>query len=288
MRKNNVSILTVLFIIILSSANCQIIIPSSIKQLEDYERESKIRAFLGIDLSVTKANEIIDNQLTGQRIDVSRTYYNEAGLAERIIHFDSAGNYSSFSIIKYFENNLPMERIKFSPDSIIIEGTSYKYNDDNLIVEITNYTFPAIVTTQNRYFYENDKTITKRYNRENELLYKNELTFFGNPSEGLIKTSIKSDIDGHVFETIQYTYNENNRLAEKHLVSDFRGKSRTKFEYNAEGALVKTTINDLLNRKKIITIMQYDDFGNLIKIIDKNEHGEKTNYLTIEYFVASS
>lgn len=288
MINNKIPLALIVLLIISLPLFSQFSLPITQKDFADYERERKIRSFIGIDLSVTKANEIKNNELTDNSIVVSRIYYQETGVPKKIIHYDSLGRFESFSKIQYYENFLPKEKKRFSKDSVLLDGVIYEYNQDNLISSLINFRSPALLLTRTEYLYKQNKVVESHYNSENSLLYKHEMQYFEESEKSNLKSSIKSDADNHVFETIKYSYDKNGRLHEKNTISDFKGKTTKNYFYNIEGAITETIEKDLINNEVLHTVFQYDDFGNLIKIIEYDGEENIQSYLTVEYFVKSS
>ncbi len=277
--------LTVLVLFVATiAAHTQFIVPATQQELIDFERERQIRAFIGIDLAVTHANEYVADSLTGRRMIVSQIMYNQDGNAETIMYYDSAGNYNGFELISYYENKMPMERIRFSADSVMISGILYEYDEAKLVTKIINYRSPATLVTESIYIKKSDKVLIENYDAAKNLIFKEKRHLEINEDSQRYTLIQKSDKEDYIFESVYFEYSNGNRASKKQLVSDVRGKMDTYFTYSHEGALIAKHEKDLIEGTEIIATFEYDEFGNLTKIIDRNAKGEVVSYLTISYF----
>ena len=288
MRISRIIGLVFFLILSLGFTFAQVSIPVNKKELDDYDREMKIRAFLGIHMSVSSVHEIVEGKIGDEKQIVSRFYYNEAGLLERTNYYDSLGKKESFVIIKYDSENMAIEQIRFSADSILIDGSMYSYDENRLVKEIIKYKNPAVLVMTSKY--ERSKAYLKinHFDALNSLIFSEEFTFISFPIYEMPESVIKKDDNSRIFETINYSYNQENNLKKREIFGELAGKRITEFFYDSDGALVKTVNNNNKTQETVITDFIYDDYGNLITIKDKDNNGIILRAMQIDYFSRSS
>ena len=261
----------------------QITVPITVKELSDYNRNRDLMSFMKIDMSQTWLYMVKDNVISSNRILVQEIYYNKSGLPEKIYQYDENQNVENFTVVKYNNQNLPFEEIKFSADSSLISGVMYEYNEDNTLkVQIDYKTNAEIIAIQN-YARSSDSIYVSVFDKNGALIYKNIILLSDDTDNALIKGMIKKDKNNTVFEKTVFEYDEFQSLQHKFIYDEKNQGTRRVFVYDEQGALVRTVTYGENLKVLSDSSFEYDEFGNVVRIIDYESEERSTKVYFIKY-----
>ncbi|MDD3858726.1 MAG: hypothetical protein PHW83_00890 [Bacteroidales bacterium] len=261
----------------------QITVPITVKELSDYNRNRDLMSFMKIDMSQTWLYMVKDNVISSNRILVQEIYYNKSGLPEKIYQYDENQNVENFTVVKYNNQNLPFEEIKFSADSSLISGVMYEYDENNLLkVQIDYKTNAEIIAIQN-YTRASDSIYVSVFDKNGALIYKNIILLSDVTDNALIKGMIKKDKNNTVFEKTVFEYDEFQSLQHKFIYDEKNQGTRRVFVYDEQGALVRTVTYGENLKVLSDSSFEYDEFGNVVRIIDYESEERSTKVYFIKY-----
>lgn len=256
--------------------------------------------------------------LIGTNSDINGSVFNydDYGNATEIINgdgtrvekkYDSNGNCTSQKVInknnKYFESSTT-----YTPDGLKVaseinnEGvtTSYEYDQYNRVLKKATYPNGLVdeITYNNKLFIEKQKTIAEtnktvsKYftfnsndrletvNLNNSFSYKFEYDTYGNViSTKLVKNTTLTELEKDTYEVINNVYTEN--LQTKRVGNVDSNNNKRKYSYDSEDRLEKVYLVES-NVETLLYEFEYDNLGNLIKIIDQ-KYNEEINFSYDKY-----
>jgi YD repeat-containing protein len=261
----------------------QITVPVNYKELADYKRESDAMKFMKIDLSQTWLFMVKDNIISSNKILVQEVYYNSEGLPERILHYDEMQKLKTYTVIKYNNHKLPFEEIDFTADSVLISGILFEYDDNDLLSRQVDYDNKAELIAMQTYQRSNDSIMISVTDKAGNLIYKNLIILSGKIGKEQIKSMTKSDRNNTVFEKVMFEYDELQSLSRKFVYDDKNIGTRREFVYNDEGALIRTVTYDENSAIHSDSSFEYDNYGNVIRIIDLDSSTGSTKVYFVKY-----
>lgn len=280
-RRIQVLLLLILLSVFSAPVYSQITVPVTSKELADYQRESEAMLFMKIDLSQTWLYMVKDNVISSNKLLVQEIYFNKAGLPERLYHYDEAQELNSFTVIKYNARNLPFEEIKFTPDSTLISGTLFEYDKNDLLSKQVNYTNNAEIILMQEYSRSNDSIYVKVTDKNGIQVYKSIITLSSRTGE--IKNMIKVDNNNEIIERTIFETDEPRSITRKFVYDSANRGIRRDFVYSDEGALIRTVTYDQNSEIMSDSSFEYDEYGNLIRIIDMDQATATTKMYFIKY-----
>lgn len=274
--------LQVLFLsCIFTNTFCQINVPINSKELADYNREKEVVAFLKINLSQTWLYMVKDNIISSNKILIQEVYYNNSGVPERIVQYNEKQKPENFTTIKYNIKNLPFEEITFKADSTLVKGTLFEYDTNGYLNKQVDYNNEAGVIAVQSYTRYQDSIVVSVNDKGGNLIYRNTIDFAEN--KDLMKSMVKTDLKNNVFEKVVFEYNELQSLTRKFVYNADNTGIRRDFVYNEEGALIRTVTYNESSEISSDSSFEYDDYGNIIRIVDAEGDNMKVffiNYLS--------
>lgn len=273
----------VLLIFISNFVISQITVPISEREYEQYNRERQAIKAMKIDLSQTWMFMVKNNVISNNKLLLSEVYFNKEGLPEIIVQYDENQNIVSNTTVKYNAKNLPFEEIKFSKDSSLINGVLFEYDQDGLLIKQINYNENAVLTAVQDYTRKGDTVFISVFDNHGDLAYVNILLYEKIDGISLLKSMYKVDKNQNVVEESLFDYNELYSLRRKTVYDDKNSGTIKNFVYNSDGAMLRTIISD--ENGKIIsdTSYEYDDYGNVIRIIEYDERSASSKLFFINY-----
>lgn len=273
----------VLLIFISNFVISQITVPISEREYEQYNRERQAIKAMKIDLSQTWMFMVKNNVISNNKLLLSEVYFNKEGLPEIIVQYDENQNIVSNTTVKYNAKNLPFEEIKFSKDSSLINGVLFEYDQDGLLIKQINYNEDAVLTAVQEYTRKGDTIFISVFDNHGDLAYVNILLYEKIDGISLLKSMYKVDKNQNVVEESLFDYNELYSLRRKTVYDDKNSGTIKNFVYNSDGAMLRTIISD--ENGKIIsdTSYEYDDYGNVIRIIEYDERSASSKLFFINY-----
>jgi hypothetical protein len=261
----------------------QITVPVNYKELADYKRESDAMKFMKIDLSQTWLFMVKDNIISSNKILVQEVYYNSEGLPARILHYDEMQKLKTYTVIKYNNHKLPFEEIDFTADSVLISGILFEYDDNDLLSRQVDYDNKAELIAMQTYQRSNDSIMISVSDKAGNLIYKNLIVLSGKIGKEQIKSMTKTDRNNTVFEKVMFEYDELQSLSRKFVYDDKNIGTRREFVYNDEGALIRTITYDENSSIHSDSSFEYDNYGNVIRIIDLDSATGTTKVYFVKY-----
>jgi hypothetical protein len=262
----------------------QITIPLTKSDLLKYNMEKDAMVFLNIDMAENWLYMVKGNQVSNNKLLVSSVLYNKSGLPERIYYYDEMQRPGSFVVIKYNNQNLPFEEIKFSSDSILMSGIMYEYNNENLLFRQIGYDNRTQIIYINSFFRENDSIFIVSTNNKNQIIYRSLISFYENEEKDLIKSMVKTDRNNKLIEETIFEYDKLTSLTKKTVYdSEDKGTLR-EFVYNEDGAMTKSVTYDYQNNEIQSISFEYDKYGNISRIIEYNEAEKMTSVYMMQYY----
>ncbi len=274
-----------ILIIILSawSSYAQVNVPITNADLMDIERERDIMKMMNIDVSQTWMSLVKDNIVSTNRVLVSEIYYNDFGCPEKMMFFDERRNLETFTVVKYNNNKLPFEEIRFSADSSLINGIMYMYDEQNLLSKQLNYNNLEGVVSSFVYKRVNDSVLIDEFNSENQLLSSSYFLIDQTSVSDRIEKIVKTNYESNITEKQVFEYDEMSTLTKKFLFENNNSAGYKTFIYSDEGALLKVSYFNGQDKLINSTSYEYDSFGNIISIIEKDELEDMSKVFSIKY-----
>ncbi len=261
----------------------QVTVPVSLKELAAYNREREAMKFMKIDLSQSWLYLVKDNIISSNKLLVQEIYYNKEGLPERILQYDEMQKIKNFIVVKYNSRHLPFEEIKFSADSVLISGIMFEYDKNDLLSKQVDYDADAEIIAAQTYTRSGDSINVLVTDKSGNFIYKNHISLSGDMDNSLIKSMVKSDKNNTVFEETVFEYDELQSLRRKFVYDNKNLGTRRDFVYNDEGALIRTVTYDDNSKTLSDSSFEYDEYGNVIRIIDLDSANGTTKVYFIKY-----
>ncbi|MBN2777997.1 MAG: hypothetical protein JXR36_10150 [Bacteroidales bacterium] len=276
-----------LFALSFTSIKSQVSVPLTNSDLDDIIREQSFMKSMGIDLSQTWLFMVKDNMISSNKLLVSEISYNNAGMPFKMFFFDENNKISNFTIVKYNNNNLPFEEIRFSADSSLINGIMYEYDESNLLKKQYNYNNKSEIISVFDYDRQNDSIYITEFDG-NQNIKSTNLICLTKGNLAKIKKIVKLDGNNNQIEKQEFEYDEMSSLRKKNIFENGIKTGYKEFVYNDEGALIKSSY--LTNDSELInsTSYEYDNYGNIIRIIERSESDNSTKVFVINYLSKSN
>lgn len=274
-----------LLILGFTTIKSQVNVPLTSRDLDDIIRERSFIKSMGIDLSQTWLFIVKDNVISSNKILVSEISYNKEGLPHKMFFFDENNAITNFTIIKYNNKKLPFEEIRFTGDSILLNGIMYEYDDSDLLKKQINYTHEAEITSVFDYIQLNDSIYVTEYDKNKNI--KNQSLFCLTNTQQITKI-IKLDANNNPIERQEFEYDEMASLRKKNIFENDVKTGFKDFIYNEDGALIKSSFYTINSELINSTSYEYDNYGNLVRIIERTETDNTTKVFIINYLSKTS
>ena len=223
--------------------------------------------------SVTWKATVKDNVISRtKKVLFSETYYNERGQSSKIIYFDEENRPKCFTIVKYNSRNLPFEEINFTPDSVLIGGTLYEYNDENMLVSHVSYQ-GASVTSNYRIERMSDSIVVSEVDSLGKVVSSGSISSIADDQKELVFRRAQSQ------ENPAGDYDILSEITRKHIV----GSAEKKVFIYENDKVVKTSVFGHDGEEISSASLEYDQSGNIIRIIERLENDGATNVYMIKY-----
>jgi len=273
-----------IFISIISTiVKAQVNVPLTSSDLMDIQRERDIMKMMNIDVSQTWLYLVKDNMVSSNKYLVSEIIYNESGSPEKIVFFDEDMHVKSFTKVKYNKKNLPFEEIRFTSDSSLLNGIMYIYDKDDLLEKQINYNNSGDIISTYKYSRLNDTVFIDEFNGLDDLVSKSFLIIDSGERTDYIKKIVKINTSDNTVEKQIFEYDDMSLLTKKTIIEGESNTGYKTFVYNDDGALVKSSFYTENNEFVNSTSYEYDDYGNVIRIIERQEKDNSTKVFVINY-----
>ncbi len=280
--KNKFAIFIILCSLVPSSF-AQISVPITDRDLSDYNRERQTIEMMNIDLSQTWLYMAKDNLMSSNKILVSEVGYNKNGSPEKIFFYDENQKIKNFTVIKYNNQNLPFEEIRFNGDSTLLNGIMYAYNKNNLLIQQINYSNNGKIIFSQSYNRSNDTIYVGVFNGKEEIVSRNIITLEEKNSYDYISKLMKIDQSNKVIEQVVFEYDEMAELTKKFIIDENNHAQTKGFVYNEDGALIKSSFYDIQSKLISSSSYEYDLYGNISRIIENTSIDNSTKIFEIKY-----
>ncbi|PLX08150.1 MAG: hypothetical protein C0596_07575 [Marinilabiliales bacterium] len=273
-----------IFISIISTiVKAQVNVPLTSSDLMDIQRERDIMKMMNIDVSQTWLYLVKDNMVSSNKYLVSEIIYNESGSPEKMVFFDEDMHVKSFTKVKYNKKNLPFEEIRFTSDSSLLNGIMYIYDKDDLLEKQINYNNSGDIISTYKYSRLNDTVFIDEFNGLDDLVSKSFLIIDSGERTDYIKKIVKINTSDNTVEKQIFEYDDMSLLTKKTIIEGESNTGYKTFVYNDDGALVKSSFYTENNEFVNSTSYEYDDYGNVIRIIERQEKDNSTKVFVINY-----
>ncbi|MDD2633930.1 MAG: hypothetical protein PHW82_00355 [Bacteroidales bacterium] len=283
MKLKELYIIVLLSISFVVVSNSQVSVPLTNKDLNDIRRERDFIKTMNINLSQTWLYMVKDNIISSNKLLVSEIVYNTDGLPQKICFFDENRKLNSFTVVKYNKQLLAFEEIRFSADSTLINGIMYEYDKNNLLSKQINYNNKAEIISIIINSRSNDTIYINDYDSNNNLKDASIIILDNISGTDLIKKTLKLDKNSMPVEKQIFEYDEMAALHKKTIFENGVSTGYKHFVYNEEGALVKSSFYDAVSELVSSTSYEYDQYGNLDRIIERAEKDNNTKVFMINY-----
>jgi hypothetical protein len=163
----------------------------------------------------------------------------------------------------------------------------YEYDESNLLKKQYNYNNKSEIVSVFDYKRNNDSIFITEFDG-NQNIKSTNLICLTKGSLAKIKKIVKFDINNNQIEKQEFEYDEMSSLRKKNIFENGIKTGYKEFVYNDEGALVKssyfTNDSELFNS----TSYEYDNYGNIIRIIERSESDNSTKVFVINYLSKAS
>lgn len=261
----------------------QVTVPISEKEMEQYNRERQAIMAMKIDLSQTWLYMVKNNVISSNKILLSEVFYSKQGLPELVVQYDENQKITSSTRVKYNSKNLPFEEIKFAADSSLIGGILFEYDKNGLLNKQVHYNESGVITAIQQYLRKQDTIFMSVFNNSAEFIYGNALIFENKNGQSLLKSMYKIDSSHNIIEKNLFDYDEIYALRSKIVYDDKDLGTQKNFVYNDDGALVRTIITNSAGIHISDTSFEYDEYGNLIRIVEYEEETGTAKLFFINY-----
>lgn len=205
------------------------------------------------------------------------------------ISYDSDGNITDSSEYEFDDNGNEIKEtyvstFEYDGTSMTFKGVfEYEYDDKNRKTKQTIYDEDGTTVT-NIYEYAYDSAgnqITEtQYNADGSILSVTNKEY---DSDNNLMKDTASGVDGTEFMSQEYEYDDRGNMVKKTSnYYNLGSNSLVEYEYDADDRLVKQTSysNGAI---ECISSMEYDDYGNNIKIIDYNSDETLSSIVEYDY-----
>ncbi len=288
MKQKELFLIIFLLLSFIVVSNSQVSVPLTNHDLNDIRRERDFIRTMNINLSQTWLYMVKDNIISSNKLLISEIVYNNNGLPYKLSFFDENREISNFTLVKYNKQLLPFEEIRFNSDSVLINGMMYEYDENHLLSKQINYNNKAeiisiIITSRS-----NDSIYIRDYDSNNNLKEKSIIVLSKINGADLIAKTLKFDKNDDPVQKQVFEYDEMSSLHKKTIFENGINTGYKDFVYNEEGALLKSSFYDAEEMLISSTSYEYDQYGNINRIIERAEADNNTKVFMINYLTKVS
>lgn len=221
--------------------------------------------------------------------------YDKEGHVMMEISFQPNEKVEQKCVNSYNEKGFLVEELLYNEDGELDEKKTYEYNEKGYVVKELLYYVDGSFDTTSFMYDANDNLIEKiTVDPDNEMESKRVITYendkklseISTDSEGNVLTEVHIEYDEKGNETsierfvaeddkttlTEFIYNDIGKKAEAHTSENGKLVSKQVFDINEKDQLVKIIEEDRFS--KSITVLQYDDAGNMVEQLETNEAGD--------------
>ena len=288
MKLKKLYLITHLSLAFIILTNAQVNVPITKSDLSDITREREFIKTMNINLSQTWLYMVKGNTISSNKILISEISYNSDGLPHKMSFFDENRKISNFTVVKYNKQLLPFEEIRFTVDSLLINGIMYEYDENNLLDKQINYNNKAEIISIFVHNRSNDSIYINDYDANNNLKEKNIIILENINGMDLIKKTLKLDNNNETLQKQVFEYDEMSSLHKKTIFENGVNTGYKDFVYSEEGALIKSSFYNADSELASSTSYEYDAYGNIDRIIERAEKDNSTKVFMINYLTKTS
>jgi hypothetical protein len=267
----------------LGSVFAQVNVPLTKTDLDDIQREREIIKMMNINLSQTWLFMVKDNLISSNKLLVSEIYYNNQGLPERIYFFNQSQELESFTVVKYNKQNLPFEEIRFLADSSLLNGIMYVYNELDFLEKQINYNKNSEIVSVFEHQRKNDTVFITEYDKNEKIATQSYIVIDNIDGFELTGKIISNSSQNDITEKQIFEYDDMALLRKKIIFEGGQNTGHKDFVYNDDGALVKSTLFGATSNVLSSNSYEYDSYGNVNRIIEREEKDNSTKVFVIKY-----
>ena len=164
----------------------------------------------------------------------------------------------------------------------------YEYDDNDLLSKQINYNNKAeiiSILTNNR---SNDSIYINDYDSNNNLKEKSIIVLDNINGADLIMKTLKLDKNNEPVQKQIFEYDKMSSLHKKTIFENGTNTGYKDFVYNEEGALLKSSLYNAEAMLISSTSYEYDQYGNIDRIIERAEEDNNTKVFMINYLTKVS
>lgn len=276
-------LLFTLILLLTKSTIGQFIIPFTKSELKQYYAQKDSLSHENIDIAKVWLYNVNGNKVSSSRILTSEIIYDNNGLPKKIINYDEKQNIKSFTYIKYNNQLLPFEEVKFNADSILLGGVMYEYKD-SLVFRQVGYEYSKIKYI-NTYMMRNNNMVIISSNDNNDVIYRSLVDFCDiGGDHNFIISMIKIGISNDNFEKIIVEQDKFLSLTKKYIYDDKDNGILKKVFYDNNGKVIKMITYDINNNEIQNSSFEYNERGSVSRVIEYSEIQKQTSVYVINYF----
>lgn len=282
MKPKIIFLIILLNIIHIKNISSQINIPVADNDLYINNNVKDIISSKNINSAQVWLYSIKNNIISNNKFLVTEITFNKQGLPEKVINFNEKQNISFFTVIKYKNDLLPFEEITFTSDTALIDGTFYEYDENKLLKRKIHYNNSGEIDHIGSYL-RNDSIQIVITGRNNKTTLSHSLITSKDKGKELIKNIIKVDHSGD-FINARHSNNKLTPPTKKYDCGKNDQGSSKEFIYKDNGVISKTITYDSHKKEIENSSYEYNEDGNLVRIIEHQDKNNTTNIYTIRYF----
>lgn len=230
--------------------------------------------------------------------------YDEQGHVVMEISYKPNGEIEQKCVNTYNDKNRLVEELLYNEDGELDERKTYEYDENGKAVRELLYYVDGSFDTTSFIYDEFGNVIEKTtIDPDNKLESKRVSTY----NKENLASEVSTDAEGNVLNEVHVKYDERGNETEiERYTSEDDKTSRTEFDYNEEGKKSEARIyaNDKLVSKQVyetnekdqlvkieeeelyhksVTIISYDENGNMVEQLETNENGELNNRINRKF-----